>query len=498
MNETQDAAAGSAPSERARVTQRLGRFLLLRALGEGGMGTVFAAYDEQLDRKVAVKLLHPRGLEDGTQRQRVLREAQAMARVSHPHVIHVYEVGELGSQIFIAMEYIDGMTLAERQERRQESWRAILDLYMQAGQGLLAAHRTGLVHRDFKPENVLVDKDGCARVADFGLARLQGDTVPVLPLPMMSSSQPILASPLTATGTISGTPAYMAPEQFRGDAVDSRSDQFSFCVALYEALYKQRPFAGESVPEIASEVITGRVRPIPQNSLVPIEIWKALSRGLARDPQQRFSSMEELLAALDIDGENDPAGARRARTRFSAIIGLVTVLLGSTALLRLNRLTLTMQQMTVVMGIAMLMLASATLAYRKSLLNNSFHRGLTRLALVCVGTMLGVRAMAWHMGLDILLYYPVDLILMAGTFALYASHFLPRLWGAVAILVAAALASAHWPQRAHQIANLMYICVPFAVIHSWYLRAMHTPGSAAPESDRRLLLSTRSRSSRSK
>jgi hypothetical protein len=150
---SQPAAFAIAGAPGAIVSQRLGRFLLLRELGAGGMGTVYAAYDEQLDRKVAVKLLHPRELANTTLRQRVLREAQAMARISHQNVVHVYDVGELGPQIFMAMEYVEGTTLAEWQKKGHHDWRAILAIYRQAGKGLLAAHQTGLVHRDRKPEN---------------------------------------------------------------------------------------------------------------------------------------------------------------------------------------------------------------------------------------------------------------------------------------------------------------------------------------------------------
>ena len=445
---------------------------------------VFAAYDEQLDRKVAVKLLHPRGLEQGMQRQRVLREAQAMARVSHPNVVHVYDVGELGSQIFIAMEYVEGMTLADWQQKRPGSWREILALYRQAGKGLLAAHQTGLVHRDFKPENVLVDKEGCARVADFGLARLQGEPTPELRPPAPRISQPVLQSPLTATGTLSGTPGYMSPEQFRCEPADSRSDQFSFCVALYEALYHQRPFKGETIAEVAAEVLAGRLLPPPANSIVPIEIASALARGLAVAPENRFPTLTELLAALNIEGERDPAGGRAARVRLSAIVGIVTIVVGILSWLRNRNHVITMRELTVVMGMVVLMLVVTITAYRKSLFNNSFHRGLTLLTLSCVMILFSMRAMAWHLGIDALKYYPLDLLLLAGTFVLYAVQYMPTLWGFVAIIITAALASAHWPQYAQQILHSVYIMVPLGFIHSWFSIA-NRPRESAPTPERK-------------
>lgn len=488
LSETMEAAAGSesepAAPERARVTQRLGRFLLLRALGEGGMGTVFAAYDEQLDRKVAVKLLHPRGLEQETQRQRVLREAQAMARVSHPNVVHVYDVGELGSQIFIAMEYVEGMTLSDWQQKQSGSWRQLLALYRQAGKGLLAAHQTGLVHRDFKPDNVLVDKEGCARVADFGLARLQGEPTPELRPPAPRISQPVLQSPLTATGTLSGTPGYMSPEQFRCEPADSRSDQFSFCVALYEALYHQRPFKGETIAEVAAEVLAGRLLPPPADTLVPIEIAKALARGLAVAPDQRFPSLQELLAALDIDGERDPAGARVVRVRFSVIVSIVSVLMGTTAILRPGGLSIKLSELTAIMGLVVLMLVVIIAAYRRSLFNNSFHRGLTLFALCGAVILFSIRAMAWHLGIDILRYYPLDLLFLAGTFALFALQYMPPLWGFVALFIPAALAAAHWPQYAHFIANFIYVTIPLGFIYSWFSISSR-PRDTAPAPERK-------------
>ena len=173
LGPTLDAAYTRAPdaSTSVEVRQKIGRFVVLNRLGSGGMGEVFATYDEQLDRKVALKLLHSTGAEQGAVRQRVLREAQALARVAHPNIVHVYEVGEVHGQIFLAMEYIAGMTLATWQ-KEQRPWRDVLRVYRQAGAGLLAAHEAGLVHRDFKPDNVLIDKEERARVVDFGLARL--------------------------------------------------------------------------------------------------------------------------------------------------------------------------------------------------------------------------------------------------------------------------------------------------------------------------------------
>jgi serine/threonine protein kinase len=205
-----------------RDAQRIGRYAVLRQLGEGGMGVVLAAYDEELDRRVALKLLRDRSAH-AEHRIRILREAQAMARVSHPNVVQVYEVGEFGqpdkgdSHIFIAMEFIDGATLHDWQQQPGRTWEEILRVYLAAGQGLLAAHESGLVHRDFKPDNVLVGSDGRPRVADFGLARGGGGAKAEEPAPGAAEkdagrSGHLLIARLTQHGTIMGTPQYMSPE----------------------------------------------------------------------------------------------------------------------------------------------------------------------------------------------------------------------------------------------------------------------------------------------
>ncbi len=270
----------------------------------GGMGVVVSAYDCTLDRKVAIKVLRPdrlaRDPEEG--RSRLLREAQAMARLSHPNVITVHEVGTVGDQVFVAMELVDGETLSGWLVRAPRTWREIVRAFVQAGRGLAAAHEAGLVHRDFKPDNVLVGAGGEIRVTDFGLAGMSADSTP-MPAPM--DAEGMLAAPLTRTGSVLGTPAYMSPEQHRGAAADARSDQFSFCVALYEALYGIRPFAGESAPTILDAIearrLAGPLRDAPR-WLRPVVV-----RGLAPAREERWPSMEALLDAL----ARDPAAARR-------------------------------------------------------------------------------------------------------------------------------------------------------------------------------------------
>ena len=282
----------------------VGRYLALDLLGAGGMGVVYAAYDPELDRRIALKLVRPEigvRADAEMQKKRILREAQAMARLNHRSVIHVYDVGTVGEQIFVAMELVDGGTAADWLRARPRSWREVRALFLRAGRGLAAAHAAGVVHRDFKPHNVLVRRDGEVRVTDFGLARVGASTEPDAAL---SGEAPV--GSLTRTGTVMGSPGYMSPEQMAGRPAEASSDLFSFCVALYEALYGELPFAGGKLAEIAQRIEREEVRAPPAGSQVPGWLRKTVLRGLRPRPDQRYGSMNELLAAL----ERDPSRIR--------------------------------------------------------------------------------------------------------------------------------------------------------------------------------------------
>jgi len=341
----------------------IGRYVVLGLVGRGGMGEVYAAYDPELDRKVAVKLLRVKpgaGVSLTEGRQRTLREAQAIARLSHPNVVVVFDVGTFEEKVFIAMEFVEGNTAGFWAQSQTRTWEETLKVYRAAGRGLAAAHEKGLVHRDFKPDNIMVSRDGQVRVMDFGLARQaekapkvvainggavggggSGDgvvTTQRLPAPMAEPGAPIapldgstlvLASSandmrtpnletsnaamfearLTRTGAMMGTPAYMAPEQFRGLATDARTDQFAFCVALYEALYGERPFAGNTLSALTGNVLNGRIRDAPANTKVPPWVRKILLRGLRVVADERWPSMDALLNALG----HDPVVALKRR-----------------------------------------------------------------------------------------------------------------------------------------------------------------------------------------
>jgi predicted Ser/Thr protein kinase len=276
----------------------IGRYAVLQMLGEGGMGTVYAVYDDRLDRRVALKLV--KGSQSDAARSRMLREAQAMAKLSHPNVVPVYEVGEERGQLFVAMEYVQGVTLRQWSDAQARDWADVLERYIQAGRGLAAAHAQGLVHRDFKPHNAMVGDDGRVRVLDFGLAARYGGSEDEVE---MSGRTPrpreaALDTPITETGSVMGTPAYMAPEQFAAGVVDRRSDQFSYCVALWEALYGTRPFKGDDVAQSLERVKRGALEPTVRTD-VPAGVREALERGLKLEPDERWPSMEQLLSKLE-------------------------------------------------------------------------------------------------------------------------------------------------------------------------------------------------------
>jgi tetratricopeptide (TPR) repeat protein len=284
---------------------RLSRYVILEVVGSGAMGVIYAAYDPELDRKVAIKVLRP-GTESagGDREKRVLREAQAMARLTHPNVVAVHDVGMVSGQVFLVMEFARGTTLREWLMAERRPWRDVVSLFCRAGAGLAAAHAAGLVHRDFKPENVLVEASQALRraplamgrvlVTDFGLAR-SVDAHPA------ATGDPgvVVVDRLSRSGAVIGTPAYMAPEQIRGETVDRRADVFSFCVALYEALYGERPFAGETVDEVKGAILSGRVREPPADAAVPGWVRKVVLSGLVADPTRRAASIEELTRVLE-------------------------------------------------------------------------------------------------------------------------------------------------------------------------------------------------------
>jgi serine/threonine protein kinase len=325
--------------------ETIGKYRLDRVIGAGGMGIVWAAFDPDLERAVAIKLLRA-GDAEATLRSRLLREARAMARLKHPNVLTVYEVGTDRNRDYIAMELVDGESLDIWLAGRPPKGEVVAAL-LAAGQGLAAAHGAGLVHRDFKPHNVLRSRDGHVYVTDFGLARGNIEegvevehvavAVPVAALPDQLASalrrplDSLLDSPLTQTGVLIGTPAYMAPEQFAGRAPCARSDQFAFCITAWEALTGRRPFAGSTLAELESAARRGERAGAAELSPA---VRAVLERGLAPSLDARWPDMPSLLRALAEASAEAPAPPR-SRRRWIAIAGVAAVAAGASVALTL-------------------------------------------------------------------------------------------------------------------------------------------------------------------
>ncbi|HYH97653.1 serine/threonine-protein kinase, partial [Hyalangium sp.] len=351
-----DGAEPGPTQEEVLPLSQVGRYLLLKRLGEGGMGVVYSAYDPDLERKVALKLLKPAARTDSEEaRARLLREAQAMARVSHPNVIPIFDVGVWGDQVFLAMEMVDGGTLSSWLKEKERPWREVLEKFLAAGLGLQAAHEVGLVHRDFKPANVLMSSAGRVYVTDFGLARQVGaagkEDLRPPEARHLSLDRRMLETTITQTGMVVGTPAYMSPEQLEDAELDARSDQFSFCASLYWGLYRQRAFDPARMNSLVAERVPkpgpdqtqpltpkstpsgslsakngGLIQEPPRDVKVPAWVRQAVLRGLAFEPGARFPSMKELLEALS----QEQRRARRWRWGVAAgAVGLgLTVIAG--------------------------------------------------------------------------------------------------------------------------------------------------------------------------
>ncbi len=275
------------------VPVRIGRFVVIDVIGRGGMATVYRAYDPRLDRRVAVKVLHAGR---GASMVRLEREAQALARLNHPNVVTIHEVGDAANGVFVAMELVEGGTLADWCRSRapvgRQRWRKLVEFAVQACHGLAAAHRAGLVHRDLKPANILVGVDERVRVADFGLAAMDSARPEA---PATVSDAPSVPQTLTVDGEAVGTVAYMAPEQLDGEA-DAKSDQFGLCAAFFEAFFGTRPYEGSTIAAMRESLAHGPKR--PASSAAPDFVARALLRGLAPDPSRRFPDIDALRDAL--------------------------------------------------------------------------------------------------------------------------------------------------------------------------------------------------------
>jgi len=296
----------------------VGPYIVLEQLGLGGMGVVYSAYDPKLDRKIALKVLRSQGHDEGAAvaRLRLVSEGRALARVSHPNVVAVYDVGSLDSEVYVAMELIEGHTLGQWRKAARRDWPEVVDMFVDIAAGLVAVHDASLVHRDVKPDNILIDGEGRPKVTDFGLARPEQDTARSLRQRedvLRDANVPDEHLQLTQTGARLGTPAYMACEQLNGNPATPHSDQFALCVTLWETLYGERPFEGGSWVSLVMSVTEGQIRepPTPPSGR-PVPGWlrRVVERGLAPDPEDRWPDMRALREALR---GGDPLRVQRRR-----------------------------------------------------------------------------------------------------------------------------------------------------------------------------------------
>ena len=309
------------PEVRLERGASLGRYIILDRIGEGGMGVVYAAYDPELDRRVAIKLLQAgaAGSQGTGGSERLIREAQALARLSHPNVVHVHDVGTHGDRVFMAMELVEGRSLREWLREKPRSWREVTALFLAAGRGMAAAHAAGLVHRDCKPDNLHIGDDGRVRVLDFGIARQVTSEEPDPVVSVSPKDERVsLSTPLTVAGTVLGTPSYMAPELLDGQRADARSDQFSFCVSLYEALHGERPFNAKLS---RSDPQRWKLQEPPRDTKVPAWLRKVVLRGLSLAPVQRYPTMDALLTDLG----RDPRAKRRQWLMGATMVGVLAL-----------------------------------------------------------------------------------------------------------------------------------------------------------------------------
>lgn len=467
----------------------IGRFLVVDRLGEGAMGEVFSAYDPELDRKVAVKFVRSLPGDSFQTMARVRQEAQALAKVSHPNVVQVYEVGESSGRIFIVMEIVDGGSLAQWQKSGGAIGPQEIDhrlrLYLQAAAGLLAAHRCGLIHRDFKPDNVLLGRDGRVRVADFGLARVMAGMSAAVPSPGPPSqnSQGRSGPRLTEVGVVLGTAGYISPEQIRGAEADERSDQFSFCASLHEALYGMPPFSGDSFEEYALSILNGRLYSPPPGH-VPLVVQQAILRGLAQDPAARFPSMQELITALEegLRPDSEPLITRADRVRIGltlASIVIVLVLLNGTAAALLH------SRDSLIRGMlfeGVLMCACAILTCRPPWPIRHPHRYRHMMAffLIVLGTGLLWRLTALLLHFKVNDFYTLEVIGLAGLFAVEGL----RVGWRHCLLALPALAYAPfirlWPEVRIVLYNLVLVGMTISSIIIHMQQTVPEPSTAGP------------------
>jgi len=263
------------------IGKTISHYRILEKIGEGGMGIVYKAHDTSLDRDVALKFLPLYLTSDSNEKERFHHEARAASALSHPNITTIYEIGEHEGQLFIAMEYVEGRTLKQLVESEPPSVKKALEIAIQVGEGLAAAHEKGIVHRDIKGENVMLTPKGQAKIMDFGLAKVKG------------------ATKLTKAGSTLGTAAYMSPEQAEGEEVDHRSDIFSFGIVLYELLTGKLPFRGEHHAALLYSIVNEDPPPLARfNEKASDDLQRIVSKALAKDRDERYQHVDDMLADM--------------------------------------------------------------------------------------------------------------------------------------------------------------------------------------------------------
>ncbi|MDI1446805.1 serine/threonine-protein kinase [Polyangium sp. 6x1] len=441
------------------ISARIGRYVVVRKLGEGTMGVVCMGYDETLDRRVAIKLLRPSVAGVGW----LLREGQALGRLAHPNVVAIHEAGEHEGRVYLAMEFVEGPTLRAHLAERPRPFHEVLGLFLGAARGLAAVHDAGLVHRDFKPENVLLGKDGRPRIVDFGIAALVGRGARANgeaereAEPTSGKAGPLDVS-LLPSGAIVGTPAFMAPEQLRGERATAASDQWSYCAALYHAAYGVPPYSldGDFVA-LSRRVVEGAPEIPAQRGKAPAWLGPILVTGLAKDPAARFASMHALLAAIEAHLPRDPVLdrlviRRELVTLRVALLGAVIVI-GGLASRRLLHAEVTLKLVVVVNG-AILLMVLVIIAWRwRGLSQNRIGRRAAAIVVGVEGVMLVHRLIAMRLGTPLDHVLVNDLVLLAAVLGTLALTERRRIALPAAIAMAGALVGIFLPSAA----SLIYL-----------------------------------------
>lgn len=471
----------TADEESLAGSSRLGHYYVLHKLAEGGMGLVYLGYDDSLHRRVALKVLR-RGK---TVSEWLLREGQALGRLSHPNVVSVHEVGEHEGRAFLAMEFIEGPTLRAWLDAGPRSFADVLPVFLQAGRGLSAAHRAGLVHRDFKPENVLLGQDGRARVADFGIVALaegvQAEAKAIWPTPANA-----LCSPLTQTGVLMGTPAYMSPEQFRRERPTPLSDQYGFCVALYRAAYGMPPHPIEELRDLAHSVLNAPPAQPPRLPEVPAWLAPILLRGLAREPAQRFPSMDDLLAAIESHLPRDPELYDMPLLRERRIIVLACstsfVLASAPMVSSVGARLLMSPTGLIALPLFLLFCNLLIIAWRwRGLSRNLYGRRLAGLFPLTLVATLAHRLIALRLGLAAEQILVEDMVLLATILGLLAHTFDRWMVGLAMFVAIPASLAAFLPHRAPLLFALLGLaCAAALVIRRLLNRHLHPAAIVRP------------------